>query len=627
MATPIADSTARIPRPTEELDEVVIRFSGDSGDGMQITGSQFTNTAAVLGNDLATFPDFPAEIRAPTGTTFGVSGFQLNFSSKHVFTPGDQPDVLVAMNPAALKVNLADLKTGGLLILNKDAFNAGNLEKAGYATNPIESGALSGYRTIVIDISAQTERTLEGAGLSFKEVSRAKNFWTLGLLYYLYQRPLEITLKFIDEKFSGAQDIAEANRKVLKAGYLYGEVSEFFHETYRVRPAQLAPGLYRNITGNQATAWGAVAAARQAGLPLFFGSYPITPASDVLHELSKYKNFDVTTFQAEDEIAAVCATIGSAFAGNLAITSTSGPGIALKAEGINLAVSVELPIVIIDVQRGGPSTGLPTKTEQADLLQVLYGRNGDSPVAVVAPATPSECFLMMIEACRIAVEHMVPTFFLSDGYLANGSEPWHIPSAADLPKVTAKFTTDTTGFHPFRRDPDTLARNWAIPGTPGLEHRIGGIEKAYDSGNISYDPLNHEKMMFVRDEKVQRIAKSLPPTEIYGSQEGGELLILGWGSTFGAIRAATQAARAKGHDVSHVHVRHLNPLPLDLGDILKKYRKVVIPEMNMGQLASIIRAKYLVDAKLFTKVQGKPFKVSEILERIDAELGARSLES
>lgn len=623
MATPVADPSPRTPRPSEELDEVVIRFSGDSGDGMQITGSQFTNTAAVLGNDLATFPDFPAEIRAPTGTTFGVSGFQLNFSSKPVFTPGDQPDVLVAMNPAALKVNLADLKEGGLLILNSDAFTGSNLERAGYATNPIESGALSGYRVVVIDISAQTERTLEGSGLSFKEVSRAKNFWTLGLLYYLYQRSLEVTLKFIEEKFGAAADVAEANRKVLKAGYLYGEVSELFHETYRVRPASLAPGLYRNITGNQATAWGAIAAARQSGLPLFFGSYPITPASDVLHELSKYKNFDVTTFQAEDEIAAVCATIGASFTGNLAITSTSGPGVALKSEGINLAVSVELPIVIIDVQRGGPSTGLPTKTEQADLLQALYGRNSDSPVAIVAPATPSECFAMMIEACRIAVEHMVPTFFLSDGYLANGSEPWHIPNASSLAKIDARFVTDTAGFHPFRRDDEKLARNWAVPGTPGLEHRIGGLEKSYDSGNISYDPLNHEKMIHVRQEKVERIARQIPPLDVFGSKQGGELLILGWGSTYGAIRAATQTARAHGHDVSHVHLRHLNPLPQDLGDILKRYRKVVIPEMNMGQLAMVIRAKYLIDAQAFTKVQGKPFKVSEILARIDAELSAR----
>jgi 2-oxoglutarate ferredoxin oxidoreductase subunit alpha len=619
MATPIADASARIPRPTEELDHVVIRFSGDSGDGMQITGSQFTNTAAVLGNDLATFPDFPAEIRAPAGTTFGVSGFQLNFASKDVFTPGDQPDVLVAMNPAALKVNVADLRAGGLLIINKDEFTSSNLERAGYAANPLENGALSGYRTVVIDVSTQTQRTLEGSGLSFKEISRAKNFWTLGLLYYLYNRPLEITLKFIEEKFTDA-NIAEANRKVLKAGYLYGEVSEFFPETYRVRPAALAPGLYRNMTGNQATAWGAIAAAAQAKLPLFFGSYPITPASDVLHELSKYKNFDVTTFQAEDEIAAICATIGAAFTGQLAVTSTSGPGVALKSEGINLAVSVELPIVIIDVQRGGPSTGLPTKTEQADLLQALYGRNSDSPVAIVAPATPSECFYMMIEACRIALKYMVPTFFLSDGYLANGSEPWLVPSASDLPKVEARFTTQVEGFHPFRRDPDTLARNWAVPGTPGLEHRIGGIEKSYDSGNISYDPDNHEKMIHVRQEKVDRIARDLAPTEIFGSQSGGDLLILGWGSTYGAIRAATTAAREQGKDVSHVHVRHLNPLPNDLGDILKKFRRVLIPEMNMGQLSMVIRAKYLVDAKSYSKVQGKPFKVSEILARIEREL-------
>ncbi|MCC7380192.1 MAG: 2-oxoacid:acceptor oxidoreductase subunit alpha [Deltaproteobacteria bacterium] len=610
------------PRPTrtEEVDQVVIRFSGDSGDGMQVTGSQFTNTAAILGNDLATFPDFPAEIRAPAGTTFGVSGFQLNFAARDIYTPGDQPDVLVAMNPAALKVNTSDLKPGGLLIVNKDAFNKANIERAGFTSNPLEDGSLSKFRLISIDISTRTETALADTGLSFKEVQRAKNFWTLGLLYYLYNRSLDFTLKFIEDKFSATPQIADGNRKALKAGFLYGEVSEIFHETYRVRPAALKPGLYRNITGNQATAWGALAAAKRAGIPLFLGSYPITPASDVLHELSKYKNFGATTFQAEDEIAAVCAAIGAAYAGSLALTSTSGPGLALKGEGIGLAISVELPLVIIDVQRGGPSTGLPTKTEQADLLQAVYGRNSEAPAVVVAPSTPADCFVMMIEAARLALKYMVPVFFLSDGYLANGSEPWRIPSEAELPEVKATFRTDPNGFHPFLRDEKTLARNWAVPGTPGLEHRIGGIEKDYNSGNISYDPMNHEKMVRTRQAKVERVAEDIPEAEVFGSASGGQLLLLSWGSTYGAIHAATQQAREQKKDVSHVHLRYLNPFPRNLGAILARFKQVVVPEMNMGQLSMMLRARYLVDAKGYNKVQGKPFKVTEILDRIDRAL-------
>mgnify|MGYP000107532475 CR=1 FL=1 len=620
MTTPVAE-TPRLPRPTEELDQVVIRFSGDSGDGMQITGSQFTNTSAVLGNDLATFPDFPAEIRAPTGTTFGVSGFQLNFSSKPVFTPGDQPDVLVAMNPAALKVNLADLKVGGLLIVNKDAFaNSSNLERAGYNANPIESGALSAYHTVSIDISQQTERALEGSGLSFKEVSRAKNFWTLGLLYYLYHRPLELTLKFIDEKFVGVPEIAEANRKVLKAGYMYGEVSELFHETYTVKPATLKPGTYRNITGNQATAWGAIAASRFSGLPLFFGSYPITPASDVLHELSKYKNFGVTTFQAEDEIAAVCAAIGASFTGAFAVTSTSGPGVALKSEAINLGVSVELPLVIIDVQRGGPSTGLPTKTEQADLLQAMFGRNGDSPVAIVAPATPSDCFDMFIEASRIALKYMVPVIFMSDGYLGNGSEPWRIPLMSELPKVEYHYAPSDGNFSPYKRDPETLARPWAVPGQKGMEHRIGGIEKSAATGDISYDPRNHHEMTLARAERVARIARDIPLMEITGPSTG-DLLLLGWGGTYGAITSAAEAARKRGLNVSSAHIRYLNPFPSNLGDVLSGFKKVMIPELNNGQLSLLIRGKFLVDAVGFNKISGQPFKIAELEGKIDEMLG------
>jgi 2-oxoglutarate ferredoxin oxidoreductase subunit alpha len=607
---------SRDHRPARELESAVIRFSGDSGDGMQITGTQFTNTAAVVGNDLATFPDFPAEIRAPAGTTFGVSGFQLNFASKDIYTPGDRPDVLVAMNPAALKVNLADLKDGGILIVNKDAFTSSNLERAGFKDNPLETGSLSRYRLFSIDISVQTEAALKETGLSFKEVSRAKNFWTLGLLYYLYGRPLEPTLHFLDTKFKGKEDLAEGNRRALKAGYLYGEVSEIFHETYEVKAAALAPGLYRNITGNQATAWGALAASRMSGLPLFYGSYPITPASDVLHELSRFKNFGATTFQAEDEIAAVTSAIGAAFAGQLAMTGSSGPGVALKTEGIGLAVSVELPLVIINVQRGGPSTGLPTKTEQADLFQAVFGRNSECPVPVVAASTPADCFVMMMEAARIALKYMTPVFFLSDGYLANGSEPWRIPEDHELPQVAAKFWTEPEGFFPFRRDPETLARAWAVPGTPGLEHRIGGLEKDHDSGHISYDPINHERMVRTRQKKVDQIAHDIPEAEVFGSPDGGKLLLVGWGSTFGAIRQAVHIAREQGLDVSQVHLRHLNPLPRNLGEVLGKFERVVVPEMNLGQLLTILRAKYLVPAEGHNKIQGKPFRVEEILERI-----------
>ncbi len=608
-------------RPNVDLDSAVIRFTGDSGDGMQLTGSQFTNTSAIVGNDLATFPDFPAEIRAPAGTTFGVSGFQLNFAARDIYTPGDQPDVLVAMNPAALKMNIADLKAGGILIVNADAFTKANLDRAGFTESPLANGSLSSYRLFSLPITAQVEGALKDTGLSFKEIGRAKNFWTLGLLYYLYSRPLEPTLKFIENQFRAkAPQIAEGNRLALKAGYLYGEISEIFQETYEVRAAKLAPGLYRNISGNQATAWGAVAAAEKAGIPAFYGSYPITPASDVLHELSRYKHHNVVTFQAEDEIAAVTSAIGAAFAGHLAITGSSGPGVALKGEAIGLAVSVELPLIIINVQRGGPSTGLPTKTEQADLFQAIYGRNGECPAAVVAAATPSDCFLMMMEAARLALKYMTPVFLLTDGYLANGSEPWRIPNVEDLPDVRAEFWTETEGFFPFRRNPETLARAWAVPGTPGLEHRIGGLEKDHDSGHISYDPINHERMVRTRQRKIDNIANDIPLAEVMGSPDGGKLLMVGWGSTYGAIRQAVHIAREKKLDVSHLHLRYLNPLPRNLEEVLKRYDKIVVPEMNMGQLVNILRAKFLVPARGHNKIQGKPFKVEEILARINQEL-------
>jgi 2-oxoglutarate ferredoxin oxidoreductase subunit alpha len=607
-------------RPATDLESAVIRFTGDSGDGMQITGSQFTNTSAIVGNDLATFPDFPAEIRAPAGTTFGVSGFQLNFAAKDIFTPGDQPDALVAMNPAALKVNLQDLKDGGILILNSDAFTKANLDRAGYTDNPITSGALSKYRVFSVDINNQCEGALKPTGLTFKEIARAKNFWTLGLLYYLYSRPLEPTLHFIDAKFKGEDKIAEGNRLALKAGYLYGEVSEIFQETYEVRAAKLAPGLYRNITGNQATAWGIVAAAQKAGIKAFYGSYPITPASDILHELSRYKAYGVQTFQAEDEIAAIGSAIGASFAGQLGFTGSSGPGVALKGEAIGLAVAVELPLVIVNVQRGGPSTGLPTKTEQADLLQAVVGRNGECPAAVVAASTPADCFVMTMEAARLALQFMTPVFLLTDGYLANGSEPWRIPDVADLPDVQATYWTEPEGFFPFRRNPETLARAWAIPGTPGLEHRIGGLEKDHDSGHISYDPINHDRMVRVRQKKIDNIANYIPLAEPYGSPNGGKLLILGWGSTFGAIRQSVHIARERGRDVSHLHLRYLNPFPKNFGDVLRSYDKVVIPEMNLGQLNMLVRAKYLLPSVGFNKIQGKPFRVDEILNRIEQEL-------
>jgi 2-oxoglutarate ferredoxin oxidoreductase subunit alpha len=600
----------------KHLAGAVVRFAGDSGDGMQVTGSQFTATAAIVGNDLSTFPDFPAEIRAPAGTLYGVSGFQINFSSQDVFTPGDAPDVLVAMNPAALKTNLKDLRTNGLLIVNSGAFNAQNLKKAGYEVSPLDDGSLASFRLMSIDITKNTLAAVEGSGLSTKEAHRCKNFWTLGLMYWIYGRPLEPTLQWNDDKFKKRPDVAKANAQALKAGHAYGETLEISYERYDIPAAPVEKGEYTNISGNTATAWGFIAATELGGIDIVLGSYPITPASDVLHELSRYKQFGVTTVQAEDEIAAVCAAIGASYAGNLGITSTSGPGLALKMEAIGLAVSVELPLVVLDVQRAGPSTGMPTKTEQADLLQAVYGRNSESPVCVLAASTPGDCFYMAIEACRIATKYMTPVILLTDGYLANGAEPWKIPKVETLPHFPVKYRTDPEGFHPFVRDPATLARNWAIPGTPGLTHRIGGIEKDHDSGHISYDPKNHEKMSRVRAAKIAGIANDVPEQKIAVGNDSGKLLVLGWGSTYGAIHEAVRRCRARGLDVSHAQLNYLNPMPRNLGELLSRFGRVLIPEMNLGQLVQLIRSRYLIPAESMPKIQGQPFRIDEVEDKI-----------
>lgn len=601
----------------EELETVTIRFAGDSGDGMQLTGTQFTNTAAIVGNDISTLPDFPAEIRAPAGSLPGVSGFQLNFSNHDIRTPGDEPNVLVAMNPAALRVNLEDLESGGILITNTDAFNENNLKKAGYAENPLEDGSLSGYRLFKLPITTLNRAALrDEVKLPSKEIDRCKNFWALGLMYWLYDRPLEPTQRWIETKFKRNAEVAKANLTALKAGFAYAEAAEIFTTHYRVRKAAITPGKYRNITGNEATALGFVAASVLAKRPLFYASYPITPASDILHELSTRKNFGVKTFQAEDEIAAVCAAIGAAFAGQLGLTGTSGPGLALKSEAIGLAVMTELPIVIVDVQRGGPSTGLPTKTEQADLLQAMFGRNGECPVAIVAAATPGDCFHMAIEAFRIATKHMLPVIFLTDGYLANGAEPWRVPGMEELPRFEVKFATEQNGFFPYSRDPQTLARPWAIPGTPGLEHRIGGIEKQDITGNVSYDPENHMHMVETRAKKVALIAEDIPELETFGDSQG-RLLVVGWGSTYGAITSAVEEMQQQGKSVSSVHIRHLNPFPRNLGELLGRFDRVLVPELNMGQLAMLLRARYLVPAVSFPKVKGKPFKISELTAKMN----------
>ncbi len=610
------------PRPTIDLDQVVIRFAGDSGDGMQLTGTQFTNTSAAMGNDLATLPDFPAEIRAPAGTAAGVSGFQIQFASHDIFTPGDSPDVLVAMNAAALKANLRDLRTGAVIIVNTDGFNETNLKKAGLAHSPLEDGSLEGYRLYKMDITRLTRDCLAESSLNTRSIDRCKNFFALGLMYWMYNRPMETTLSWIHDKFKGQPELQAANEKVLKAGHAFGETTEYFETTYRVPKAPLAPGDYRNITGNTALAWGFIAASELSGLDLFLGSYPITPASDILHELSRHKNFRVMTFQAEDEIAGVTAAIGAAFGGKLAITTTSGPGVALKTEAIGLATMVELPLIIINVQRGGPSTGLPTKTEQADLLQAMFGRNSEAPVPIVAPATPGDCFHMAIEAARLAIKYMVPVFYLSDGYLANGAEPWPIPDVASLPAIPVNFHSESEGFQPYKRDPQTLARPWAIPGTKGLEHRVGGLEKEDGSGGVSYDPANHERMVRIRAAKVAGIAADIPPLEVHGDSEGGDLLVLGWGSTYGSITAAVNIARSRGRKVSSAHLRYLNPFPANFQEVLTRFDRVLVPEMNMGQLALLIQGRYMIPVVSLSKMQGQPFKVSEILNKIDEIMGS-----
>jgi 2-oxoglutarate ferredoxin oxidoreductase subunit alpha len=607
-------------RKREVIDKAVIRFCGDSGDGMQITGNQFTNTVALYGNDLATFPDYPAEIRAPAGTLPGVSGFQVHFSSSDVYTPGDSVDALVAMNPAALKMNLSDLRKNGILIVNLDAFKETDLRKAQMTSNPLEDHSLDGYRLFAVELTRLTRAALQQLGLDTKRMDRCKNFFALGMCYWLYNRSMEATVRWIEDKFKSKPQLSEANKLALQAGYSYCEATEAFYISYEIPPAKLAPGTYRNISGNTALALGFIAASQKAGIPLFLGSYPITPASDILHELSQFKDFGVTTFQAEDEIAAITSAIGAAYAGALGITTTSGPGMALKTEALGLAVAVELPLVVCDIQRGGPSTGLPTKTEQADLLQALFGRNSEAPIPVIAPATPGDCFWVALEASRIAIKHMVPVIILSDGYLANGAEPWKIPEVSELPEIPVHFATDPVGFQPYRRDPVTLARPWAIPGTPGLEHRIGGIEKQDVTGNVNYDPLNHEHMVRARAAKVEAVADDIPDLVPEGDPSG-ELLIVAWGSTHGPITAALKAQRAKGRRIGHVHLRHLNPLPKNLGELLTRYDQVLVPEMNMGQLIMILRAKFLVDAQGLNKIQGKPFKQSEIESKIEELLG------
>ncbi len=599
----------------EVVDRVVIRFAGDSGDGMQLTGTQFTATAAAIGNDLATFPDYPAEIRAPAGTLAGVSGFQVNFSSEDIFTPGDAPDVLVAMNPAALKANVRDLKPNGIVIVNTDSFKDTDLAKAGYKTNPLEDGSLAAFRVHPVEITRLTRTALAETGLPQRTQDRCKNFFALGMMYYLYHRPMDVSIKWIQEKFAKQPELAEANRLALKAGYAYCDATELFQVTYEVPSAHLAPGTYRNISGNSALALGMVTAAQKAGLPLFLGSYPITPASDILHELSGFTNYNVFTFQAEDEIAAAGAALGASFAGALGLTTTSGPGMALKMEFIGLAIMVELPLVIVNIQRGGPSTGLPTKTEQADLFQAIFGRPSESPVVVLAAASPADCFETAYEASRLAVKHMTPVILLSDGFIANGAEPWRLPKIESLPSIPVTFHKDPSSFLAFRRDPETLARPWAIPGTPGLEHRIGGLEKADGTGNVSYDGMNHEKMVHLRAEKVARVAKDIPPAVPDGDRDA-ELLVVGWGSTFGAITGAVKRARAHGRKAAHLHLRHLNPMPENLGEVLARYPKILVPEINLGQLAFILRGRFLRDVIPLNKVQGAPFKESEILEKI-----------
>jgi 2-oxoglutarate ferredoxin oxidoreductase subunit alpha len=615
--------TASRERPAVELDRAVIRFAGDSGDGMQLTGDRFTTSSAIFGNDLSTLPDFPAEIRAPAGTLAGVSAFQVHISDHDILTPGDHPNVLVAMNPAALKANLSDVRSGGTLIVNSDAFDERAFAKAGYESNPLTDGSLGAYTVYEVPMTSLTMEAVKPSGTKPRDAERSKNFFALGLISWLYTRPTEPTVQWIQQRFAKTPMVVEANTLAFKAGWNFGETAELFPSTYEVKPAELPPGTYTNISGNTALAWGLIAAGQLAKLPLFLGSYPITPASDILHELSKHKNFGVRTLQAEDEIAGIGAALGAAYAGSLGITTTSGPGIDLKSETIGLAVSLELPLLVIDIQRGGPSTGLPTKTEQADLLQAMFGRHGETPVPIVAPSTPGDCFYAAIEAARIALKYRTPVFLLSDGYLANGAEPWPIPDVAILPDISVPFATEpnhtaadgSEEFWPYLRDPATLARPWAIPGTPGLSHRIGGLEKADGSGDVSYDPANHELMIKLRVAKVAGIAADIPLVEV-DDPGRAEVLVLGWGSTYGAIQAGVRRVRAQGHPVAHAHLRHLNPFPPNLGEVLRSYRKVLVPEMNLGQLLRLIRADFLIDAHGLNKVQGKPFQAEEIEKAI-----------
>ncbi|MEE9607255.1 MAG: 2-oxoacid:acceptor oxidoreductase subunit alpha [Myxococcota bacterium] len=604
-------------KPTEQVERVAIRFAGDSGDGMQLTGTKFTEATAMAGNDLSTLPDFPAEIRAPAGTLAGVSGFQIHFSSQEIRTPADQPDVLVAFNPAALRANVDDVIPGGMVIVNSDAFNTKSLQRADYDGDP-RPDLRRRFQLVEIPLTRLNRAALKDLQLSQRDADRSKNFFALGLMYWLYQRPMEPTLRWLAGRFKG--DLLEANSRVLKAGHAFGETTELFPVSFVVPRAKIAPGVYRNITGNTALAWGIVAASVQMQQPVFLGAYPITPASDVLHEVARYRHFGVKTFQAEDEIAAMSAAIGAAFAGMLAVCTTSGPGFVLKQEALGLAVMAELPVVVVDIQRAGPSTGMPTKIEQADLLLALYGRNSDSPVPVLAPSTPGDCFFTMLEAFSLAVKHMTPVIVLSDTYLANSSEPWRIPEVEALPRQPVEFRTEAEGFAPYARDPETLARPWAIPGTPGLEHRIGGLSKQDVTGNVSYDPRNNQRMIELRTEKVARIARDLPPLEIEGT-DGGELLVVGWGGTYGAIRSAVDEARADGSAVSSLHLRYLNPLPSDLGGILGRFERVLVPELNQGQLSRLLRAEYLVNVESLSKVTGQPFQIAELRAHIDSMLG------
>jgi 2-oxoglutarate ferredoxin oxidoreductase subunit alpha len=629
IADPMPEARTRMTKHVKQLDQVVIRIAGDSGDGMQLTGDRFTQETAVFGNDLATFPNFPAEIRAPQGTLAGVSSFQLHFADHDILTAGDRPDVLVAMNPAALKANIGDVPKGATLIIDTHDFTSRALARVGWTSNPLEDGALDGFNVHAVDLTQLTLDALEGSELSRKDAGRSKNMFALGLLSWMYSRPTEGTLNFVRQKFANKPEIAEANITAFKAGWNFGETTEAFGISYEVKPATVPAGTYRNISGNLALAYGLIAAGQRSGLPLYLGAYPITPASDILHELSKHKRFGVRTFQAEDEIAGIGAALGAAFGGALAVTTSSGPGIALKGETIGLAVSLELPLIICDIQRGGPSTGLPTKTEQSDLLQAMFGRNGEAPVPIVAPRSPGDCFDAAVEAARIALTYRTPVFLLSDGYLANGSEPWQVPGVDDLPDLSVEFATEPNGtgaeegtYLPYLRDPETLARPWAVPGTAGLEHRIGGIEKADRTGNISYDPDNHDFMTRTRQAKVDGIARSLPPMEVDDPDGDARVLVLGWGSTYGPIGAACRQVRSSGASIAQAHLRHLNPFPNDLGDILKRYDKVVIPEMNLGQLATLIRAKYLIDALSVTQVRGLPFKADELAEMLQGVIHA-----